>query len=42
MLKGEGVEQEGKCGGEGADRGRKWKATKRTPQEEMESSLLRH
>ena len=41
MLEGEGGEQEGKCGGKGADRGMKWKETKRTPQEEMERSLLR-
>ena len=41
MLKEEGVEQEGKCGGKGADRGRNWKETKRMPQEEMGRSLLR-
>ena len=41
MLKGEGGQQEGKCGGKGADRGRNWKETERTPQEEMERSLLR-
>ena len=42
MLEGEGVEQEGKCGGKGAVRGRNRKETKRIPQEEMERSLLRH
>ena len=32
MLEREGGEQEGKCGGEGADGGRNWKEIKRTPQ----------
>ena len=41
MLEGEGGEQEGKCGGKGADRGRNWKETERTPQEEKERPLLR-
>ena len=41
MLEGEGGEQEGKCGEEGADRGRNWKETERTAQEKMERSLLR-
>ena len=33
--------RKGMCGGKGADWGRNWKETKRTPQEEMERSLLR-
>ena len=40
MLEGEGGEQEGKCGGKGADRGRNWKETERTSQEEKERPLL--
>ena len=41
MLEGEGGEQEGKCGGKGADRGRNWKEIERTSQEEKERPLLR-